>query len=105
MRAGSLDQRITIQQPPTTLDAGGEAQGDWTTFADVWARVEPLRGRQLEAARTVYGDVGVQINMRYIDGVKIKMRVKHDAKTYQIEAVMNIQSQNRELELLCSEAQ
>lgn len=105
MEAGRLNQRITIQQPPGTLDAAGEATGKWTTFAKLWASVAPLRGRQLEMARTVYGDVGVQINMRYIDGVQIKMRVLHGAKIYQIEAVMNVDSRNDELELLCSEAQ
>lgn len=100
-----MNQRITLEQPPAALDASGEASGTWKTFARTWASVNPLRGRQLEMARTVYADVSVQINMRYLDGVKAKMRVRHGDNVYQIEAVMDVNSRHDELELLCSGAQ
>jgi SPP1 family predicted phage head-tail adaptor len=105
MEAGQLRELISIIQPPTALSAAGEPSGEWPVFAKVWARVEPLRGRQLEAARTVYADVTVVVTTRWVAGILPKMCILHGQKRYQIDSVVDIGSRNRELEILCSEAQ
>lgn len=50
--AGELDQLVTIEQRGTRApDALGVDQAPWVALAtDVWAKAEPLRGREFFAA-------------------------------------------------------
>ena len=45
MRAGALDQRVTLEQRVEGQDEAGQPFEDWLPVFDAWAAVEPLRGR------------------------------------------------------------
>lgn len=52
MTAGALTERIRFEKETRTADGGGGSSLAWTTVADRWASVEPLKGReQLEAMK------------------------------------------------------
>lgn|SRR4030065_1640189 len=103
MRAGELRNYITIQQPTESQDANLELILTWSTFATVWASIEPLIGREFYAARQVNAELTGKISLRFINGITAKMRVLYDSKTYNIEAVIDVENRHKELILLVKE--
>jgi SPP1 family predicted phage head-tail adaptor len=103
MMAGKLDQRITLKSATGTCDAMGQPVITWTTVATVWAQVEPLTGRELEASQGTSSEVSIKIIMRYYSGLLPSWRITHGTKTYQILAVLNLCSGKKDLKLLCKE--
>ena len=103
MEAGRLRHRVTIQSKTVVQDAYGEETITWGTFATVWANVEPLRGREFLEARQVMAEVSTRITMRYYAGVKPEMRAVFGSITYDILAVIHVESREREMQLMCQE--
>lgn len=106
IEAGKLDKRVTLQQreavSPDRTSSGAPDKA-WADVAEVWASIEPLRGRELFAADAVQSKVSVRIRIRYRAGVTAAMRVVRGSTVYNIEAVINPRAANVELELMCSE--
>ena len=73
--AGDLDQRITLQQRSTALDALGQATESWVDVATVWASAQPLRGREFFAAGAMQSEASVRFRIRHRAGVTGAMRV------------------------------
>ncbi len=103
MRAGLLRHRVTIQQTSDPENQWGEVTGGWTTFAQVSARVQPLRGEELVKAQQREATVTDRVQMRYQDGVKPKMRILFGTRVLGILSVINVAERNFQLELLCRE--
>jgi len=103
MRIGNLRNYITIQTPTETTDANLEIILTWATFANVWAEITPLVGREYYASKTVNAEISGKVRIRYLAGVTSEMRIIDGTKTYQIEAVINIDNRNEELVLLVKE--
>ena len=97
MRAGDLNQRVTIKRQ-TEL---GEVINVWLDLGTVWAAVEPLNGRELIAAQAAVSEVTLRVRMRYRADVKPSDQVQHGAKLYQITSVIDPRSQGAELVLMC----
>jgi SPP1 family predicted phage head-tail adaptor len=104
MRAGRLRHRVVIQDYTESQNTYGEATKNWTDYATVWAAVEPIKGREFWQSQQVNAEIDVKITMRYITGVKPKMRVVSDSRIFEIEAVINVEERNRELQLLAKES-
>lgn len=100
MKAGSLDQRITIESPGETQDENGEMVPGWTLVATVWASVVDISGREFVAAGAIQNKAQTKVVIRFRDGILPAMRVLHRGIAYNIEAVLG---QDRvELLLMCS---
>jgi SPP1 family predicted phage head-tail adaptor len=103
MEAGKLNKRITIQQQSTTQDSYGEAVNTWTTFATVWAAINPIIGKEFFASDIVNSKVTTKIRIRYLSGLLPKMRAVYGSKNYDIKAIMNIAEKNAQMLLMCEE--
>lgn len=106
MRAGRLRHRITIQQYVTgspQQKATGEPDGAWSTYATVWASVEPVSGREPFLAQAHLAEVTTKIGLRYRSGITSAMRVSFDSRIFDIKAILNWEERNIELQLLCTE--
>lgn len=101
MRAGRLNERITLQSAAVSVDSVGQPVHSWSTFATVWAEVMPVSGREYFRAQSLTQAESIRITMRYLDGVTPSMRVVHGSRTYHIRSVLNVGSRERELELIC----
>ena len=101
MRAGALDQRVTLEQRVEGQDEAGQPFEDWLPVFDAWAAVEPLRGREVIRADAVANITDVLVKLRYRPGVTNAMRIRHGDDVYDIASVANIKSADREVELLC----
>ena len=88
MRAGSMNERITIQARGDVQDANGEMVPGWTDFATLWASVVDISGREYVSANSNANSVQTKITIRYMEGVLPAMRVVHGANHYNIESVL-----------------
>lgn len=107
MRAGLLRQRVIIEQPITVQDSYGQETITWVTYAEVWAAVEPLTGgeRYSQADAQLLAEVDTRVRIRYRSGVTHKMRVnwENENRIFQIKAVINLETRDRQIHLLCQE--
>ena len=88
MRAGKLDRLITIQAPGTTQNEIGEVVEAWTTFAQVWAYVSDISGREYVESGATQNEAQTKVQIRHIDGVVPNMRVTLGSDVYNIESVL-----------------
>lgn len=104
MRAGRLNQRITFQRRASSLDSFNEPDGTWTDLTTVWAGVEPVSGREFFAALQVQSDISTRVVCRYsieVSAVTKKDRISHKGNFYDIEAILNPGTRNKELQFIC----
>jgi SPP1 family predicted phage head-tail adaptor len=104
VKIGKLRHRIVIEQVAETQDPDGSVIETWSSFANAQASIEPISGREYFAAQTTQTDMTHRINLRYIAGVKPKMRVKFGSRIFDILSVINVGERNRELQLMCRES-
>jgi len=109
MHSGELRHLVTIEQVTAeAASADGQAVKTWGTFAELWAAIKPLRGREFFASNEYHAEVTTRIVLRHLDGVTAKMRVNYkvanggNGQVYNIEAVLPIEERERELHLMCS---
>lgn len=87
MRAGRLNQRITIQSPAAGQNEYGEPNTGWTDFAaNIPAEVLDLSGREAMSAAAINNFVTTKILIRPLAGVIASMRVIHGTDAYNITA-------------------
>lgn len=104
MNSGSLRHRVTIQSLTKTSDGTGGFTETWTDAATVWAEVTPLKGFERYAAQQIRAQLSYRVRLRFRNDVTSDMRLIHKGKILTIQAVINVNGRNRELELLCSES-
>ena len=106
MRIGELRSRVTLQQESRVADGGGGFSNTWTNLASsptVWARIEPLRGREVLQAMQLQSPVTHRVTLRYRGDVRAGMRLVAGARAFNIRAAINLEERGRWLELLCEE--
>ena len=102
MKAGQLDQRVTVERLQGGVDELGQPLPDtWAPLFTCWAAVEPLVGREYIAAQAAVSEVTAKIRMRFRPWMTAEDRVIHDGTIYNIVSVIDVRSENRELVLMC----
>jgi SPP1 family predicted phage head-tail adaptor len=72
--AGTLRQRIRIEQKVTAQNTYGETVTEWVPIGTFWANVRPSSSRELLLAAQVQSSVDTMIVMRFNAAVKASMR-------------------------------
>ena len=102
MNAQDLNKRITLQQKAVTRAANGEEIVTWSDALSVWAKVEPIRGREFFAAAQMQGAVDYRVTIRYRSGIDRTMRVKFGSDILDMVAEpINVKSRSQWIELMC----
>ena len=105
MNPGKLRHRVTLQEKQTGDNGIGGTIIEWVDFANVWASIEPLQGRELLMAQQVNPELDTRVRIRYRDGIGSHMRVVHKSRIYELEGPpINPEERNIELELMCKES-
>lgn len=78
MQAGKRRHLLTIESVTETQSSIGEPVESWGVFAQAWAAVLPLSGRELSDARAVEPRVTHRIETNYLPGLSPKMRGRWD---------------------------
>ena len=77
----------------------------WQPLYVVWANIEPLSGKEYFKARQTKSDSHVQVTIRYKRGVTPQMRVLFNDQSYEIVSVINVNMENKYLQLICKEGE
>jgi SPP1 family predicted phage head-tail adaptor len=104
LQAGKLRHRIKIVEPTLAQDSfGGTAIDVARPVATVWASVETLAGREIEAAQALVGIATHKITMRWQRGIRAKQNVWWEDRQFQIQYVDNPDGIHHVLVLICIE--
>lgn len=103
IRAGKMRQRIRIEVRSDIQSASGEPAYTWTLFRETWAAVEPLLGRELFAAQERQAKVSTRFRMRYVAGVKPRMRIVWDSRWFDIESIQQVNGLKYEMVVMANE--
>lgn len=108
MKAGLLRWPITIEQKTNVQDPNtGEMTPTWSTFVTTRADMQPVARRgsrsawEAVVAQQIKASSVILFDIRYIAGIDETMRVRANGKVYDIKTIINVDSRNRELWLIC----
>ena len=104
MRAGELKHRITFWDKVVVQDGYGQETIVWTEAFTAWGAIEPLLGREfLEAQSRAEASVTARIRIRQREGITPVMRASWSSHIYDIEGVLPVKTDNREIVLMVNE--
>jgi len=90
LRVGPLGRaRITIEEKSVTRDSYGGEVVTWTEFAQVWASVSSVTGREFFGSAQVNATVTTKFGIRYLADITTAMRISYDGELYNIVAVLD----------------
>jgi SPP1 family predicted phage head-tail adaptor len=87
LRAGLLDRRIALERRVDVTDASGQAVSHFVPLATVWARVEPLGGREGFGQQQWVATGDIRFTVRWRDDVAPLHRVVHEGRAYDVVSV------------------
>ena len=103
MDAGTLRDRVTVQQATETRNSIGESLLSYTTFEVVWASVQGVSAREFLLAGQQQVEVSHRVKMRYLTGLTPQMRLSWRGRTLEIISIL--EHENRSVhELICQES-
>lgn len=105
IRAGQLDRRVMLQSKSVTRDAMGGEIITWVNQVEVWARVEPLRGREFFAANKEDTEVTTRIQIYYRADITTAWRAVCEGTAYDITEIIDVELRHREMELMARKQQ
>lgn len=103
IRAGQLRHRVDLQRATVTVSGQRAPANTWKTLETVWARVEPLTGREQLLAQQADARQTHRITIRYRDGLTTRDRVRFGTRGFNILSIANDEERNRLLVLMCEE--
>jgi SPP1 family predicted phage head-tail adaptor len=103
MKAGDLDQQITIQVAALSRGATGEQIVTWATYKTVWAQVLTSGGFEKFYNPQLVAESTHKILIRYLANVTADMRITWGSKSLDIIHVDESRRREGELYLLCKE--
>ena len=102
LNSGDLRHRIKIERPVETQDAFGEVELAFHPFADRWAAIEPLRGRERMEADAVDARTTHRVLLRNLE-VNPRDRLKYGARTFEVVSSIDPDERGIFIELRCEE--
>lgn len=106
MKSGQLSKRIHIQAPTETEGEYGGVEEVWATKYQRWANVRPVGGREPYINDHRLPELDLVVILRYDSKTKTitpKNRVLYSGRILEIESVVNVQEENKEIRLFCVE--
>ena len=87
LRAGLLDRRVRLERRHEETDDSGQSVVRWLPLAEVWARVEPLGGREGFGQQQFVATGDVRFTIRWRADVTPLHRVVHDGQEFDVVSV------------------
>lgn len=104
MRAGALQDLVTIQRRMPVQDELGEQSHEWTVIvAEEWADIRYVSGREFVTSGGQVSVATVSIRMRWRDDVRASDRiVDEDGTVYDIVAVLPDKRRRQHVDYPCT---
>lgn len=103
MRAGKLDQQITIQIAAISRGGSGEQIQTWQTWRTVWASVQTSGGSESFYNPQLVAMSTHKIKIRYLHGVKPTMRILWRGRVLDIVHIDESRQRQGEMFILAQE--
>jgi SPP1 family predicted phage head-tail adaptor len=87
VRAGLLDRRILLERRIEVVDSSGQPVISWLPLAEVWARAEPLGGREGLGQQQVVATGDLRFTIRWRPDVTPLHRVTYEGVPYDVVSV------------------
>lgn len=87
VRAGLLDRRVSLERRVEVVDDSGQPVIQWFPVAEVWARVEPLGGRENFGAQQFVATGDLRFTIRFRKDITPLHRVVYDGQRYDVVSV------------------
>lgn len=101
--AGQLNQRVQLQQRAAAENVLGEPEGAWVNLgAPIWAKVEPLAGRELLAAGAMQQPVDTRFVIRWRAGVTPSLRLEWRGQPYDISSALPVDGGTEWIEIMAT---
>lgn len=94
--AQQLARRVELQRQETITNSFGETETVWTTYAEPYARVDPLIGREYFAAAQVNAEQSVKFTIRYRSDIKPSDRLIYSGSEFDIQSAIDVGGRHRE---------
>ncbi|WP_149683754.1 phage head closure protein [Alkalithermobacter thermoalcaliphilus] len=104
-----MNKRIKIMKFKGIPDGAGgyfddwKIEEGWEEVATVWAAIEPLRGREFFQAQQAQAEVTHKVTIRYRKDVDKSQIIKYADRRLDIDYIINIDEENKYLEIFCTE--
>jgi SPP1 family predicted phage head-tail adaptor len=95
---GALRHRVMLQRPERSAAAGGTATIAWVSAGSMFARIEPVSGREVAHADGIAARITHRIRIRHRAGVSATMRFVAGAREFEIRAVLDVDGRGRWME-------
>lgn len=107
MRFGRLTKRVSVQEKTEGRGAyGGSSGSTWSTIAERWAGLEPLRASELAAFNSTENRTTHRAWMRYLEGLTTtRHRLLYEGRVYNIVEKRDLKERHHSLELLLIEVE
>jgi SPP1 family predicted phage head-tail adaptor len=100
---GALRHRVVIERPERSSDEAGTATIAWLPLASLFARIEPVAGREIATADGVAGRITHKVMLRYRTDILPEMRIVAGTRILEIKAAFDADGRARWLQCLCEE--
>ena len=105
MRTGLLNRQITILNPVSTArSTSGAPIVTWSTYlANIWAKVEPVKGDERFTGRRRWEVDEVDFVTRWttaVENIGNDYRVRYNSNDYEIKSVINVDEGNHTIKLM-----
>jgi len=96
-----MNNKITIQSPPSGRDSTGQTVKVWNDVRTVWASKDSLIGKEFYAANQTQNSVEVKFRTYFYSGMNNAMRIVHGIDTYEVISVSDPEDLKKELLWYC----
>jgi len=98
-------RRVALQSASKTQDTFGHSTPTWSTYATVWAGLEPLTGRELIEAQRLDAEISHKITIRYTTefAPTAKHRLTLGARVFNFTSVRRLEERNVVWEIMAKE--
>ncbi len=103
MRVGKLRHSGVIEQYSEHRNTLGETLKTWAEFSKVWCDIKPLNGNEKYVSAEKHATATHQVIVRYVAGVNPKMRLVSRGRTFEILAALNVNEQDKMIQLIVEE--
>lgn len=99
MNPGKLNRRVDIVSADQVSDGAGGYEDSFTTVKTVWAGITTLGGREHIEAKQAQAEVTHRIFIRYTPIINHSHLISFAGNKYDIQYLVNINEENKFLEL------
>lgn len=105
MKAGRMNQRVTIQRSKLKPDALSGNEVMWFDIAKVWAEVKGIRGREYFSSQQTQNETTVRVWLRYFPDITTADRLMFsyagtDGNHWDIKSIVADKAKGR-MEIIC----